>query len=261
MMKKGAALLMVLVLALTLAGCSDGGTSFPEMDADTQKDPLTLTTADPSAATTEWDEAWGDPSAEEDSGSVYVPGAVYDDYGNTMYAGATPIALDPVDMPTPTPRPELTFGYTEVSADSLGVKFEAPQGWMMDASTPGTVVLMDPQTYDNYNATMTVSVSSVASTYKLADAKEELRNYLDLLGKSYSSWKTYEAASRTLLGKDGYYNNYRGETADGTVVRGRVMIALLDGSKIMIVHMAAPGWYNESYMGVISHFRETLKSL
>lgn len=261
MMKKGAALLMVLVLAVMLAGCSDGGTSFPEVDVNVQKDPMTVATNVPSIGTTEWDESWGDPSAEEDNGSVYIPGVVYDDYGNTMYAGATPIALDPVDMPTPTPRPELTFGYTEVVADSLGVKFEAPQGWMMDASTPGTVVLMDPQAYDNYNATMTVSVSSVASTYKLADAKEELRNYLELLGKGYSTWKANEIASRTLLGKDGYYNNYRGEMADGTVVRGRVMVALLDDSKIMIVHMAAPGWYNESYMGVVSHFRETLKSL
>lgn len=261
MMKKGAALLLVLVLALTLAGCSDSGSSFPELDTGTQKDPLTVATNAPTMEATEWNEAWGDPSAEEDNGSVYVPGAVYDDYGNTLYAGATPIALDPVDMPTPTPRPTLTFGYTEIAADSLGVKFEAPQGWMMDTSSPGTVVLMDPQTYDGYNATMTISVSPVAASYKLADVKEELRNYLDLLGKGYSTWKTYEAASRTLLGKDGYYNNYRGEMTDGTVVRGRVMIALLDGNKIMVVHMAAPGWYNESYMGVVSHFRDTLKTL
>lgn len=258
-MKKRSLLLVLLAVCLAFAGCAaDNSQQFDEAQ-NLQADPMTVKVTDAPSDSTE-NEVWGDPLAEEDHGG-FMPGAVYDDYGNAVYAGASPVPLDPIDMPTATPRPALAFTYTAVSAESLGVQFEAPQGWMMDTTTPGTVVLMDPQMYDGYNATMTVTVSSVASSYKLADAKKEVTAYLAALGKGYSSWKTFEIASRTLLGKDGYYNNYRGELPDGTVVRGRVMVALLDGNKIMTVHMAAPGWYNESYMNVVSHFRDTLKSL
>lgn len=260
-MKKRSLLLVLLAVCLAFAGCAANDTKLAAETPGVQKDPMTVPTqeAEAEAAGNE-DEVWGDPLAEEDNGS-FLPGTVYDAYGNAVYAGATPIPLDPIDMPTATPRPSLAFSYTAVAAESLGIQFEAPQGWVMDASKPGTVVLMDPQAYDNVNATLTVTISPVASTYKLADAKKEVTSYLATLGKGYTTWKTFEIASRTLLEKDGYYNNYRGEQADGTVVRGRVMVALLDGNQIITVHMAAPGWYNESYMNVVAHFRDTLKKL
>lgn len=189
-------------------------------------------------------------------------GAQYDEYGNALYAGATPIPLDPIDMPTPTPRPELTFSYGAFSADKLGIQFEAPIGWSVDTSASDTVVLTDPNTYDNFQTTMTIRIADVSSDYKLADVKTEVRNILKEVGQyNYNKWETTELAARTLLKKDGYYANYRGEYYDGTVVRGRVMVALLDGNKILIVHMAAPGWYNSSYMNVVAHFRDTLKAL
>ena len=256
-MKKRSLLLVLLAVCLAFAGCAAKDNEPAAESPVVQKDPMTVATPEPADGETE-EEAWGDPLAEEDQGG-FIPGTVYDAYGNAVYAGATPIPLDPIDMPTATPRPSLAFTYTPIAAESLGVRFEAPQGWMMDASKPGTLVLMDPQAYDNVNATLTISVTPVAPTYKLADAKKEVTTYLAELGKGYTTWKTFEIASRTLLDKDGYYNNYRGEQADGTVVRGRVMVALLDGNQIMTVHMAAPGWYNESYMNVVAHFRDTLK--
>ena len=48
---------------------------------------------------------------------------------------------------------------------------------------------------------------------------------------------------------------------DGTIIRGRVMVALLEGNKIITVHMMVPGWFNESYMKVVDHFRDTLKTI
>ena len=59
--------------------------------------------------------------------------------------------------------------------------------------------------------------------------------------------------------KDGYYANYRGVYYDGTIVRGRVMVALLDNRQIITLHMTCPGWFNESYMNVVAHFRDTVK--
>ena len=78
---------------------------------------------------------------------------------------------------------------------------------------------------------------------------------------NYTEWTTTDLAERTLLKKDGYYANYRGQYYDGTIVRGRVMVALLDNNQIITVHMAAPGWFNESYMNVVSHFRDTLQQI
>ena len=52
------------------------------------------------------------PASEEDNGYTAASGA-YNANGERVYAGATPIPIDPIDMPTPTPRPELTFTYGE----------------------------------------------------------------------------------------------------------------------------------------------------
>lgn len=199
------------------------------------------------------------PMLEEDNGFV-ANDTVYDENGNTVYAGATPIPLDPIDMPTPTPRPSLTFSYGTVIAEKLGITFEGPVGWAVDVSAADAIVLTDPVTYDNVNATMTIRISPVDSDFKLADVKNEVRSMLAEIGQyNFAKWEVNDLSARTLLKKDGYYTNYRGEYYDGTVIRGRVMVALLDGNKIISVHMAAPGWFNESYMNVVSHMRDTLQ--
>ena len=237
---------LALVLALMLLGCA------ALASGTLQRDPMaTPDTTLPDGY---------DPASEEDGETAYVAGAAYDAYGRQMYAGATPIPLDPIDMPTATPRPSLAFSYGVATVDSLNLTFEAPVGWGVDTSVPDAVTLIDPNTYDNYNASMTIRIVSVSSSYKLADVKTEVRTMLSEIGKyDFAKWETTDLALRTLLKKDGYYANYRGEYYDGTVVRGRVMVALLDGNKIITVHMACPGWYNESYMNVVSHFRDTVK--
>lgn len=247
---------MLLLMVVVLAACLLCGCAAPEQPKETptvsQQDPLSIP---PPTAVPEYD-----PLAEED-GDTYVPGQVYDEYGNSLYAGATPIPLDPIDMPTPTPRPTLAFSYSEIKLDNLGIKFDAPQGWYMGTPDNNTVVLMDPNTYDNVQATLTVSITPVESSYKLANVKDSLNDKLEELSRSCTEWKVYQADSRTLMGKDGYYNNYRGVMVDGNVVRGRVMIALLDNNRIITVDLCAPGWYNESYMNILTQFRDTLKAL
>ena len=112
------------------------------------------------------------------------------------------------------------------------------------------------------NAQLTVSILSVSSDYKLADVKTRVTDMLKEIGQyNYSQWTTTNLAERTLLKQDGYYANYRGVRTDGTIIRGRVMVALLEGNKIITVHMMVPGWFNESYMKVVDHFRDTLKTI
>ena len=268
-MKKAILLGSLLLVALLLMGCAaKDSAQYPEADTVMQRDPMSLTASQGSAAPEEpdesaidWDGADYDPSAEEDAGDAsFVPTAVYDDMGNALYAGATPIPLDPIDMPTATPRPALTFTYGPVELNSLKLSFEAPAGWTVDASASDTVVITDPNTYDGFNAAMTISISPVSNTYKLNDVKNTVRDKLKEIGQfNYSEWHTTDVSARTLLKKDGFYANYRGVLYNGTVVRGRVMVALLDGNRIITVHMACPGWYNESYMNVVAKFRDTVK--
>ena len=261
-MRKTALLLILLLVTAILAGCapSEEAQSYPVAGSNLQRDPMTVTSASTPKPAVSLPTGYN-PAAEEDHGA-YLAGTVYDEYGRQVYAGATPIPLNPIDMPTPTPRPPLEFAYGSVTASNIGLSFDAPAGWSVDMSQADTVVLTDPNTHDNYTAFMSVRISSVASGYKLADVKTELANILKELGQyNYSEWKTFSPASRTLLGKDGYYNNYRGVYYDGTVVRGRVMVALLDGNRIIVVHMSCPGWYNETYMKIVDHFRETVRTI
>lgn len=266
-MKKALLLIALLLAAMLLAGCAaQESTQFPETNTALQVDPLSVAaSANAENAQTQrqddfdWDAY--NPATEEDNGNdSYVEGVVYDDLGNAVYAGATPIPLDPIDMPTPTPRPALTFTYGPVDPPNLGITFEAPAGWQADASQPNTLVITDLNQYDGFNATMTISITPVDKNYKLNDVKNTVRDKLKEIGQyNYTKWETTTLSPRTLLKKDGFYANYRGEYYDGTVVRGRVMVALLDNNQIITVHMACPGWYNESYMNVVAHFRETAK--
>ncbi len=259
MKKKLAVLLALMLLSLALTGCGSGDQQNVPTTAPQQRDPLSTEPTNPPAA----QEGLGyDPLAEEDQGGAYLAGAVYDEYGNTVYAGATPIPINPIDMPTETPRPSLTFAYGAAQAPALGIQFEAPQGWTMNTESTDSVVLTDPETRDGVNAQLTVSILSVSSDYKLADVKTQVTDMLKEIGQyNYSQWTTTNLAERTLLKQDGYYANYRGVRTDGTIIRGRVMVALLEGNKIITVHMMVPGWFNESYMKVVDHFRDTLKTI
>lgn len=254
-MKKRVCLFVtVLMAAVLLSGCAAQPKDYDEYTPASQQDPLSIPSQAPAT------QMPYDPLAEED-GDTYVAGMAYDEYGNALYAGATPIPLDPIDKPTATPRPSLAFSYAEVAMESLGIKFEAPQGWLMDTTIPDTIVLKDPNVYDNFQGTLTLSITPVSADYKLSNVKQTLADELEEISHSYVEWKTYQADDRTLLDKPGYYNNYRGVMVDGNVVRGRVMVALLDNNRIITVDMAAPGWYNESYMTILGHFRDTLKAL
>jgi len=199
-----------------------------------------------------------DPASEEDNG--YFVDARYDASGNAVYAGATPIPIDPIDMPTPTPRPELTFTYGEYTAAKLGLKFNSAIGYTVDDSQSDVYVLTEPAAAvkDNYAATITLQIMPINKNYDLDDVKTDLKNYLLTEKTKYQGWESYTAASKTLMGEKGYYNNYRGELPDGTIVRGRVHMAIIGENELLVLHVSCPGWFNTSYMKVYDQIRETL---
>lgn len=241
-------LLVICVIASAAFVC------LAEDAAPTQADALSISTPAPNDLPDGYD-----PGSEE-GGDDYQQGLVYDQYGNVVrYAGSTPIPLDPIDMPTPTPRPELTFSYISMTADRLGLKFEGPGTWDVDDSQADVFTLTDPNTLDNVNATLTLKITHVASSYQASNVKTDLANELSAMGQyNYTTWEASSAEKRTLVGKEGYYASYRGVYTDGTIVRGRVHMVLLDGNRLLTVTLNCPGWYNSSYVNVYTRFRNTV---
>ena len=264
-MKKSLRFLALLTLAVLLTGCAAQEQNFPDAEAAQasaqQKDPMDLSTDVPRL---DFDLPEGyDPASEEGDDEVYNEYAAYDDYGRNIYAGATPIPLDPIDMPTATPKPELKFEYGTVTADKIRLSFEAPTGWGIDNSADDSITLINPNEIDGYNAQFTVRVYNVASSFKTADLKTELRDMLKSLGQyNFTKWKTTDLANRTILKKDGFYADYEGTYTDGISIYGRVMMALLDNNQVIVLHLSCPdGFFNSSYKSVINHVRDTLKQI
>ena len=249
---------LILVMLLLCACAQDPEKADLITAVPTQNSPLEVT----SAPNPQVDYMAGlpegyDPASEE--GGEEYDGGSYDEMGRSVYAGATPIPLDPIDMPTATPRPELTFNYVEYDASAIGLRFEIPFDWTVSDNGTGSLVFTDPNTYDNVNASLTVSVTTVASSYGINDLKTDLENELAAIGQyNYTTWSPTPLESRTLVGGDGYYSSYRGVLYDGTIVRGRVHMAIIPGNRRITVTLNCPGWFNSSYTKVYTNFRNTV---
>ncbi len=262
-MKKARLIPLLLVLALLVTGCGgQGSTATPTPPA--QQSPLEEPTADPNTGTGADGLPEGYNPVDEETEGEPVEGFVPEQAPAAQYAGATPILLDPIDMPTGTPRPPLTFTYAAYTATGLGLTFESVAGYTVDESTPNTYILTEPieQMKDNHQVTITFTVSPVVASYKSADARRDLLAKVQELGQvNYKSWEPTYTAERTLLDRPGYYVNYRGVLLDDTIVRGRVHMALLPGNRLLMIHISYPGWYGDDYIGVFTHIRNTIKAI
>ena len=203
-----------------------------------------------------------DPASEEDGAIAAVP-AVGGSASVKVYAGATPIPIDPIDLPTPTPRPELTFTYGDYVAGRLGITFKSAVGYDINENISGKYILTEPAAAvkDNYPCTITLEISGVTKNYSVADVKTSLARYLATEGTQYETWETMQAASKTLMNGKGYYNNYRGVLSDGTIVRGRVHMALIGDSQLLTLHISCPVWFNSSYMKIYDQIHSSIKPI
>ena len=276
-MKKKMLFLGILVLSvLVLSGCGQKAAPQPTMPPPTlpgnvgvQESPMDVTTA-PVVTLPEGI----DPSAEEDTDAEPVDGfspvSVPQDAPKPTtapasgFAGATPIPLTPIDAPSAAPAEALTFTYSAYAATKLGLTFESVAGYIVDDTATDTYVLRQPeeQVMGNHRVEFTFSVRPVANNYAKGDVRSDLRDMLADMGKvNYQRWEPSAPAERTLLNAPGYYANYRGELPDGTVVRGRVHMALLSDKRVLTIHMSCPADYNTDYTAVFTRIRATLKTL
>lgn len=265
-MNKRLLAIVIILAALTLTACQPASDTPPaEVPTPTptlasQPNPMELPTDPP---VIEGLPEGYDPASEEGPATLTAETQL-DEMGVPLYAGATPIPLDPIDMPTPTPRQALTFTYAPYTATSLGITFESVAGYTVDDTQPDTYILSEPpeQMKDNVSVQFVFQLSTVSGTYSINNLSQDVRTYATDLGQvNYKEWRLYDTAERTLMGQRGYYVNYRGVMHDDTVVRGRVHMALLANNRVLMLHFVCPANFNSDYTGVYSHIRDTLKAL
>ncbi len=212
----------------------DDGTYDPSMDQSPSED---------------FEMSEGDMTVSEPEGTPYP------------YAGSSPIPLDPVDMPSPTPRTELVFAYVPYNVTSLGLAFEGPAGWVPDESTPEQFILTEPdsQIKDKQPGIVKIYASPVNSNYTEGNLKTEVQDRLKAIGSTnFDAWDPSLTASRFLMGSKGVYANYSGTMANGVKVGGRIHCTCID-NKLYTIEIVYPLGFKEDYLSVFTKMRETIK--
>ena len=178
------------------------------------------------------------------------------------YAGATPVLIDPIDKPTPTPLPPLTFTYDKYEAKALGLTFEAPAGGLPDDSQPDTYTLTNPNPSMDYAAQLSIRLVPVSKNYSKNELIKEVKGTLDTLGsEGFKKFECSNTAGRKFMNADGIYANYTGTTTDNVKVAGRIIIAC-SNKTLYILHVSYPQGYTKTYVeNVYDKFRHTVKTI
>ena len=258
--------LMLLLCAALLAACSGDGKRYDVLTSQNSGNQQTQQSMGNQSAGQTDDEGY-DPLAEEDD---------YDDWTvelptqapvtstpaptvRSEYAGATPVVIDPIDKPTPSPVPKLSVTYTVYDAAKLGLAFEGPAGWSKNDSADDSFIIWNPNSNINYQAALTLTAQKVSADYSTSNLESVVESMLDSIGSS--AWEDYEpsrTASRDLLGKSGVYANYEGVLADGVEVAGRVH-AVCVNKVLYTLHLTAPAGQWEDYKTLVyDHLRDTI---
>lgn len=177
------------------------------------------------------------------------------------YAGSTPIPLNPVDMPTPTPKPDLSFTYSQYIASTVGVTFEGPANWQVDESQSGVLILSEPinQVKDGQPCIITLSAQPIGSDYKQKELETHVQGRLDSIGGSqFSSFKPSYTATRHMLGSTGVYANYTGTLTDGTEIGGRIQYVSVNG-RLYGLEIVFPEGFRGDFIDVFGEVRSSLK--
>ena len=178
---------------------------------------------------------------------------------SSEYAGATPVVIDPIDKPTPTPLPALSFNYETYDATRIHLSFNGPAGWTIDDSASDSYTITNPSTNADYQASLTISVYNVSSNYTKTELKNEVTTRLSSMKGSFYSFSSTKTAERTLLDKDGVYADYTATLSSGVQIKGRYHITCAN-KVLYVMHMVCPAGYFETYKDTVyAQFRHTVK--
>ena len=215
-----------------------------------------------------FDDGSYDPTSEEGGNEEMLPSDQTAADGTTPaptmkseYAGATPVLIDPIDKPTPTPLPQLTFTYATYEAPALHLTFDAPAGWLPDDSASDTYKLTNPDPSMDYAATLSIRLVPVSKNYNKNELIKEVKSALDTIGSDgFTKFERSNTAGRKFMNADGIYANYSGTTTDNVKVAGRIIIAC-SNKMLYILDVSYPQGYTKTYVdGVYDKFRHTVKT-
>ena len=273
--KRIVCLVLVICAALVMTACQQKET-FPTAPQEPASQPTAEPRNDqnifgdtPVPKEIDFDDGSYDPTQEEGGGAEEVVAAV--DFTleaptetptvQSEYAGATPVLIDPIDKPTPTPLPTLTFAYQKYEAKALGLSFEGPAGWLEDDSQPDTYTLTNPDPSMDYAAQLSIRLVPVSKNYTKNELIKEVKNTLDTLGSDgFRKFERSNTAGRKFMNVDGIYANYSGTTTEGVKIAGRLIISCVNKT-LYILNVSYPQGYTKVYVdNVYDKFRHTVKS-
>ena len=214
-----------------------------------------------------FDDGSYDPTSEEGGSEEILPLDQTNSDGTTPaptmkseYAGATPVLIDPIDKPTPTPLPKLAFTYSTYEAPVLHLSFEAPAGWLVDDSATDTYKLTNPDPSMDYPATLSIRCVPVSKNYNKNELIKEVKSTLDTIGSDgFTKFERSNTAGRKFLNSDGIYANYSGTTTENVKIAGRLIISC-SNKMLYILDVSYPQGYTKTYVdGVYDKFRHTVK--
>lgn len=177
------------------------------------------------------------------------------------YAGATPVLIDPIDKPTPTPLPQLNFSYTTYEASAMHLTFEGPANWLTEEPESGIFRLTNPDPSMDYAATMEIRAVPVNKQYSKNELSKEVRGMLDTIRNTdgINSFSPSNTADRTFIGNTAVYANYKATLEDGTQIAGRV-IATCINKTLYTMHGSYPRGYTDTYVNkVFDKIRHSIK--
>ena len=278
-MKKSVLAVLMALCVVALAAC--GGSQ--QEHFDTADNPVALVSPETPVPATptpapvpDFDTGEYDPASEEglsgltaeeeaaESVEVVIPAATPVSI-NSEYAGEPPMVIDPIDKPTPSPVPSVTYADSDFAvydATRMRVSFEAPAGWDVDDSISDTYLLTNPDARMQFRGYLMLTVRGVSDSYSKSALQREVNAVLEALKGDLSDFSPSNFGSRTLMSVSGEYKDFTA-TLKGTETRiwGRVQAVYHSASKSLIVlRVVAPQEYKALYKDTIyPRLRKTLK--
>lgn len=280
--KKTICLALVLCCTLVLTACAQQATypNQPKQDSasqsSTEQQPVTVQ-ADMSAASEaapaqqiNFNNGSYDPASEEGGQSEQIgdtaqnaPAVTNAPMMQSEFAGATPVKIDPVDKPTPTPLPKITFSYTTYNAPNLHLTFEGPAGWIADDLAADTYILTNPDPSMDYEAKAEIRTIAAGKDYTQKELVKEVKAQAEALQGtgSFQSFSASDTATRTFINGNGVYIAYKGTLNDGqeTGVAGRIIVNTVN-KVLYVLHVSYPRGLADTFAdGVYNKIRHSMK--